>query len=56
MTQADNSKLVRRFYEEAWGRGELGVIDELFAEDTSATTCGPGIRLPVRTGGARAEA
>jgi predicted ester cyclase len=26
-------QLIRRFYEEAWSRGEFGVIDELFAAD-----------------------
>jgi steroid delta-isomerase-like uncharacterized protein len=25
--------LIRRFYEEAWSRGELAVIEELFADD-----------------------
>ncbi len=33
MSSAENKALVRRFYEEAWGRGELDVIDETFAED-----------------------
>jgi len=31
--EAQHKALVRRFYEEAWGRGELDVIEETFAED-----------------------
>jgi steroid delta-isomerase-like uncharacterized protein len=33
MPPAENKKLVRRFYESAWDRGELEVIDDLFADD-----------------------
>ncbi len=33
MPPAENKALIRRFYEEAWARGELGVIDEVFADD-----------------------
>ncbi|MFL5826918.1 MAG: ester cyclase [Thermoleophilaceae bacterium] len=33
MSSDRNKELVRRLYEEAWGRGELDVIDELFADE-----------------------
>ena len=33
MTPSENKALVRRFYEEAWGQGELAVIDDIFADD-----------------------
>lgn len=33
MPPAGNRTLVRRFYEEAWAKGELNVIDEVFASD-----------------------
>jgi len=33
MAAAENKALIRRFYDEAWGRGELDVIDEVFADD-----------------------
>jgi predicted ester cyclase len=29
----DNCEIVRRFTEEAWGKGDLGVVDELVAPD-----------------------
>jgi steroid delta-isomerase-like uncharacterized protein len=28
-----NKELIRRFYEDAWNGGKLGIIDELFADD-----------------------
>jgi len=31
MSGTDNKKLVTRLYEEGWQRGDLGVIDEVFA-------------------------
>lgn len=33
MTVEDNKELVRRFYEQAWIRGETDVASEVFAED-----------------------
>jgi steroid delta-isomerase-like uncharacterized protein len=33
MSEGANKALVRRFYEEAWAKGELDVADELFADD-----------------------
>lgn len=32
-TGMDNCDIVRRFTEEAWGRGDLSVVDELVAPD-----------------------
>ena len=33
MATAENKVLIRRLYDEAWARGELDVIDEVFADD-----------------------
>jgi steroid delta-isomerase-like uncharacterized protein len=33
LSEDANKALVQRFYEEAWGRGDLDVADELFADD-----------------------
>jgi steroid delta-isomerase-like uncharacterized protein len=33
MSEDANKALVRRFYEEVWGRGKLDVADELFADE-----------------------
>ena len=33
MSEDTNKALVRRFYEEAWGRGNVDVADDLFADD-----------------------
>lgn len=33
----DNCEIVRRFTEEAWGKGDLGVVDELVASDAVAS-------------------
>ena len=37
-----NKDLVRRFYEEAWGRGKLDAIDEVFADDYVRHDLRPG--------------
>jgi len=54
MARSDNVELVRRFYEEAWGRGELGVIDEAFAEDYVRHDLRPG-DPPPRSAGNEAD-
>jgi steroid delta-isomerase-like uncharacterized protein len=33
MTTESNKEIVRRFYEEAWARGEMDVVDELFDDE-----------------------
>lgn len=33
----DNCEIVRRFTEDAWGKGDLGVVDELVASDAAPT-------------------
>jgi predicted ester cyclase len=38
MTAEERKALIRRFYDEAWNRGEYGVIDELFASAFVAPT------------------
>ena len=38
--------LVRRFYEEAWGRGDLDVVDGLFAPDYVRHDLRPGVAEP----------
>ena len=46
MPPAANKALVRRFYEEAWGRGELDVIDEVFADEYVRHDLRPGDPAP----------
>ena len=46
MTPDGNKALVRRFYEEAWGRGDLDVIDDLFADDYVRHDLRPGVPPP----------
>ena len=48
MPPIENKALVRRFYEEAWDQGRLGVIDEVFADnyrrhDLRPTQPAPGL-------------
>jgi len=33
MAAEDDKALIRRFYEEVWGKGNVGVADEVFAPD-----------------------
>ena len=33
MSSADNKAIVRRFYEEVWNKGNVGVADEVFAPE-----------------------
>lgn len=47
MTADDNKKLVRRFYEEVWDKGNVDVADDVFAHDyvrhdLRATDAAPG--------------
>lgn len=47
MNSEQNKALVRRFYDEVWGKGNLGVADEVFAPDYARhdwrpTTASPG--------------
>jgi steroid delta-isomerase-like uncharacterized protein len=46
MAASENKARVRRFYEEAWDRGKLDVIDELFAEDYVRHDLRPAQALP----------
>lgn len=36
----ENKAVIRRYYSEVWGRGELGVIDEVFAPDVELHVAG----------------
>jgi predicted SnoaL-like aldol condensation-catalyzing enzyme len=33
MSAEDNKELVRRFYDEVWGKGNVDVADDVFARD-----------------------
>ncbi len=42
MSTEQNKAIVRRFYEEAWGQGNLAVVDEIFADDYARHDLRPG--------------
>jgi steroid delta-isomerase-like uncharacterized protein len=46
MTPRQNKALIRRFYEEVWGKGNLAVVDEVFAADYTRHDLRPGNPLP----------
>jgi steroid delta-isomerase-like uncharacterized protein len=46
MTPRHNKALIRRFYEEVWGKGNLAVVDEVFAADYIRHDLRPGNPLP----------
>ena len=46
MTPQQNKALIRRFYEEVWGRGNLDVVYEVFAADYTRHDLRPGNPLP----------
>ena len=46
VTDADAKVLVRRFYEEAWDKGQLEVADELFAPDYVRHDLRAGVAVP----------
>lgn len=41
--QETRKHLIRRFYDEAWGRGDFAIIDELFAADYASVLPGTGL-------------
>jgi steroid delta-isomerase-like uncharacterized protein len=46
MTPQQNKALIRRFYEEVWGKGNLAVVDDVFAADYTRHDLRPGNPLP----------
>jgi steroid delta-isomerase-like uncharacterized protein len=46
MTPRQNKALIRRFYEEVWGKGNLAVVGEVFAADYTRHDLRPGNPLP----------
>jgi predicted ester cyclase len=46
MSTEQNKAIVRLFYEEAWGQGNLAVIDEIFTDDYVRHDLRPGNPLP----------
>jgi len=56
MGVAENKALVRRFYEEAWERGNVEVSYEVFHEDYIRNDLRPGAALPGPAGQAKIAA
>ena len=50
MSTEQNKALIRRFYEEVWGKGNVDVADEIFARDYVRHDLRPGNPLPARRG------
>ena len=50
MSAAENEALVRRYFEEAFNRGNLAIIDELFAPDYVNHGSIPGVPVQDRAG------
>jgi steroid delta-isomerase-like uncharacterized protein len=46
MNQESNKALVRRFYDEVWAKGNLGVADEVFADEYERHDLRPGDPSP----------
>ena len=46
MSMEQNKALIRRFYEEVWGKGNVNVADEVFAADYVRHDLRPGNPLP----------
>jgi steroid delta-isomerase-like uncharacterized protein len=46
LSEEANKALVMRFYEEVWGRGNVDVADELFADDYERHDLRPGDSAP----------
>jgi len=46
MAAEDNKALIRRFYEEVWGKGNLDVADEVFASDYVRHDLRAGVAAP----------
>ena len=61
MSLDQNKALIRRFNDEAWNKGNLAVVDELFASNWVSHNAPPGMPprragLRRRRGGPRARA
>ena len=50
MSTEPNKTLIRRFYEEVWGKGNVDVADEVFAADYVRHDLRPGNPLPGAAG------